>query len=927
MAKRVTTTKPPAAKTAPKKGAGGGKGKAKIEPAPFEDGVAVEVDEAEGAEEVGGGSGRGKHLVIVESPAKAKTINKYLGSDYKVLASVGHVRDLPSRNPKGVKSPVPGVDLEHDFAPTYSVLEGKGKVIGELKKTARSAKSIWFATDPDREGEAIAWHLAEELGVNPLTAKRVEFNAITKAEVHKAFEHPRAIDMDRVNAQQARRVLDRIVGYQVSPLLWKKVARGLSAGRVQSVAVRLIVEREREIRAFVPDEYYQITANFTADIAKAAGLATAWASELKKTNEKGEGPTVKELSRWLAEHGGLRAELVEVGGEKFELGSVGDASEATAEKIAARAKRLAEIAGLKNVRVDAVEDPKGKGPAKFVRTVSGTVDTGAKYKVTGIETKRTTTRPSAPFITSTLQQAASTRLGFGARRTMTAAQQLYQGVDIPGEGPVALITYMRTDSTRISGEALTMVRDYIPQAFGPKYLPEKPNFFGSSNKDAQDAHEAIRPTSMAYPPNAKLKNALKPDLFRLYQLIWERFVACQMVPAEWESVSAMITGGTDPATPLTFKATGRTLIFDGFYRATGVPQSADEQQLPKLNEGTPMAPFSINPQQKFTQPPPRYSEASLIKMLESEGIGRPSTYASIISVIQDRKYVEQLDRRFYSTDIGEVVTDMLIQAFPDLMDLGYTRDMEKQLDRVEEEHIDWVDMLHKFYGPFKKRLGEVETTLTHAKAETTPAPYTCPQCGSPTVYRLGKSGKFLSCSTYPDCKYAAPVDREGKPKQVDLTNIACVKCGRAMQLRTGRFGKFLSCSGYGDKKDPCDGILKLDKAGHVVSPTPPPYEPQPPIPCAKCGKPNYLRPGKYGPWLGCSNFPKCRGRGDFKGLPEKEKERLLKELEAHQKAHPAVAVRTLDGTPLTGFDGKPLPGAPKVGQEAEGQEVTGPVEE
>ncbi|MDP1663041.1 MAG: type I DNA topoisomerase [Phycisphaerales bacterium] len=921
MAKRSPTipapTTPGKAKAKPaakKKGAG----KAKVEAAPFDDGIDTATDEAMDTES-GGGSGRGKHLVIVESPAKAKTINKYLGSDYKVLASVGHVRDLPSRNPKGVKNPVPGVDLEHDFAPTYGVLEGKGKVIAELKKSAKHAKSIWFATDPDREGEAIAWHLAEELGVDPRTAKRVEFNAITKAEVHKAFEHPRAIDMDRVNAQQARRVLDRIVGFQVSPLLWKNVARGLSAGRVQSVAVRLIVEREREIKAFTPDEYYQITANFTSSIAKAAGLATAWVAEQQKKNEKGEGLTVKELSKWLAENGGLRAELVDVGGEKFDLGSVGDASEATAEKIAARAKQLAEIAGMKNVQVATREDAKGKGPAKFVRTITGTVDTSTKYKVTGIETRRTTTRPSAPFITSTLQQAGSTRLGYGAKRTMAAAQQLYQGVDIPGEGPVALITYMRTDSTRISGEALTMVREYIPKAFGDKYLPEKPNFFGSTNKDAQDAHEAIRPTSMAYPPNAKLKAALKPDLFRLYQIIWERFVACQMVPAEWESVSAMITGGTDPKTPLTFKATGRTLIFDGHYKATGVPQSAEEQILPKLDEGTPMAPFYLNPQQKFTQPPPRYSEASLIKMLESEGIGRPSTYASIISVIQDRKYAEQIDRRFYSTDIGEVVTDMLIQAFPDLLDLGYTRDMEKQLDRVEEEHIDWVDMLHKFYGPFKKRLGEVEGTLTHAKAETTPAPYTCPTCGSPTVYRLGKSGKFLSCSTYPDCKYAAPVDREGVPRQNETTNVACHLCGRGMTLRTGKFGKFLSCSGYGDKANPCKGILKIDRGGKVVAPSTPPFRPEPEIPCAKCGKPNYLRPGKYGPWLGCSNFPKCRGRGDFKGLDEKVKAGLLKELEAHQKAHPPITIRNLEGTPLTGFDGKPLPTAPRLDQPEETQ--------
>jgi DNA topoisomerase-1 len=631
-----------------------------------------------------------------------------------------------------------------------------------------------------------------------------------------------------------------------------------------------------------------------------------WQGELAKVNEKGGGQTVKELSAWLREHGGIRADLVEVGGEKFDL--KGDSG----EKLAARAKEIAAAAGMTNVTVEVAEDEKGKGPAKFVRSLKGTIDPATPYKVTAMESKVTSSRPAPPFITSTLQQAASSRLGYGAKRTMGAAQALYQGVDIPGEGPVALITYMRTDSTHISGEALAMVREYIPRAFGDKYLPEKPNFFTSSNKDAQEAHEAIRPTSLNYPPNAKLKAALKPDLFRLYEIIWERFVACQMTPAQWQNVAATITGGKDPKTPITFRATGRTLLFDGHYKATGVPQSADEQILPNISEGTKLAPFALDPRQKFTSPPARYSEASLIKTLEAEGIGRPSTYASIISVIQERNYVEQVDRRFYATDIGEVVTDMLIEAFPDLMDLGYTREMELDLDKVEEDHLDWVKMLHRFYGPFAKRLGVVEKTLTHAKAETTPAPYTCPVCGSPTVYRLGKNGKFLSCSTYPECKYAAPVDREGKPREVKHTNIACPKCGRAMDKRTGKFGPFLGCSGYGDKANPCDGILRIDRKGFVVAPSTPPFKPDPAIACPKCGSPMNLRPGKYGPWLGCSTFPKCRGRGDFKGLPEGEKTKLLKALEKHQAAHPHVIVKTMDGKALTGPEGKPLAGAPLV---------------
>jgi len=875
-------------------------------------------------------SGTGAALVIVESPAKAKTINKYLGSSYKVMASIGHVRDLPSKNPKGIKNPVPGVDLDHDFATTYQILDGKDKVISDLKRTARKAREVYFATDPDREGEAIAWHLAEELGIRPEVAKRVTFNAITKAEVQRGLAAARPIDMGRVNAQQARRVLDRIVGYQVSPLLWKKVARGLSAGRVQSVAVRVIVERERAIRAFIPDESYELTACFTAELAKAPALAQAIGAKLQERDAKGNPPTQKDLVAWLSDRAAIRAELVEVAGVKFDLqvGGGADFQPAQSVALAKRAADIATLAGLKSIKLDTREDPQGKGPARFVRTITGQVDPATVYKVTSLETKRTTTRPPPPFITSTLQQAAANRLGFGAQRTMGAAQALYQGIDIPGEGPVALITYMRTDSTRLSGEALTMVRDFIPIAYGPEYLPEKPNFFGSSNKDAQDAHEAIRPTSTSYPPGPKLERALRPDLYRLYKLIWDRFIASQMKPAEWDSTAATIVGGTEPRTPLTFRATGRVLVFDGFLRVLGT-SGADEPTLPPLREAQPLAPFHLDPRQKFTSPPPRYTEASLIKTLEAEGIGRPSTYASIIGVIQDRKYTEQIDRRFYSTDIGEVVTDMLVEAFPDLLDVRYTREMEQQLDKVEDDHLDWIDMLHKFYAPFKARLGEVEGVIKHAKAETTPAPFNCPKCeaarkakGLPpagTVYRLGKNGKFLSCATYPECDYAAPVDRDGKPKRIETTSVACHKCARPMIARVGKFGAFLGCSGYSDKANPCDGILRLDKRGRAIPPSMPPFTPDPAIPCPKCESPCYLRPGKFGPWLGCSKFPKCRGRADFKKLPEPEQKKLLASLLAHTAAHPAPVIKTLAGEALTGPDGKPLSSAQRLdGREDDG---------
>ncbi|MFG0241290.1 MAG: DNA topoisomerase [Phycisphaerales bacterium JB054] len=866
----------------------------------------------------------GKQLVIVESPSKARTINKYLGSGYVVLASVGHVRDLPSKAPKGDKRPVPGVDLEHRFAPTYEVVEGKEGLIKDLKRAAKDATEsggeVWFATDLDREGEAIAWHLAQELGIQSSQAKRVIFPAITKKEIEKAFQHPHVIDEDRVNAQQARRILDRIVGYQVSPLLWKKVARGLSAGRVQSVAVRLVVERERAIRAFVPDEYWDIDAIFALSEAEAAKLGPQWQKLLAERDEKNNGPTIKAQNAWLGDRGVFRASLVEVAGKKFDVRQLAAdlGEDRDINDLSPRVRDIAEAAGLTDIEVTTTEDDSGKGPARFVRTVRGTVDPSTPYRVTGIETKRTSSRPTPPFITSTLQQAASTRLGFAAQRTMRAAQALYEGVEVPGEGPVGLITYMRTDSTHLSGEAINMVRSYIERTFGDKYLPEKPNFFSSSNKAAQEAHEAIRPTSLEFPPE-RVKRALTADQFRLYEVIWERFVACQMTPAKWDATTVTIRGGKPGAAELTFRASGRVLVFDGFYRVAGVPTGGAEAVLPAVEEKQPLAPVAIDPKQKFTSPPPRYTEASLIKMLESEGIGRPSTYASIISVIQQRKYAEQIGRAFYSTDLGEVVTDKLIEAFPRIMDVGYTREMEAELDKVEEEHLDWIDMLDRFYTPFKDNLERAHDELMHAKAEIVPAPdeYKCETCGAGLVYRFGRNGRFLSCSRYPDCNYAVPCDRDGKPRTIDVINVRCPKTGRPMARRTGRFGPFLATIlPEGAAQD--EGlILNIDKKGFVTAPSPPPLKTD--LPCETCEKAGRegtlnLRSGARGPWLGCSLFPKCRGRGKWAGLPEEVKADLEAKLEAHMKQHPIPTITTLDGKPLTDKHGKPLKDAPPVDQ-------------
>jgi DNA topoisomerase-1 len=769
------------------------------------------------------GNPSGKHLVIVESPAKAKTINKYLGDNYVVRASMGHVRDLPS---KGM-----GVDLK-TFEPEYTVLEDRGKVISELKKLAKESDHIYLATDLDREGEAIAWHLKEALGIPDARVRRVIFNAITRTEIQKAFRNPHKIDIDRVNAQQARRILDRIVGYEISPLLWRKVARGLSAGRVQSVSVRLVVEREREIEKFDPQEYWKIGGVFApVESAAAAKLAEEWSSFLTNT---GNGERTKvERQKWLGEHGAFVAELVELAGKKFEPTS------------AEQARKAAELLGLAVSEIKTEEDPDGKGAAKHLKQIVGKLSQWLPVAITAVERKRTTAKPPAPFITSTLQQAASSRLAFGADRTMRAAQGLYES---------GHITYMRTDSTNLSADALTMVRDFIKSEFGDKYLPEKANIYSSSNKSAQEAHEAIRPTDASQQPEG-MRAKLPPDQSKVYQLIWSRFVAGQMPAAEFDQTVLILTAKTKGGDAV-LRASGRKLVFDGFMRVTGV--SAEDPLLPDVKEGSTVRAIEIEPTQHFTQPPPRFTEASLVKELERLGIGRPSTYASIIKTIQDRQYVEQIDRRFYATLLGSIVTDKLLQAFPEIMDVQFTAGMELKLDQIEEQHLDWIKLLRDFYGPFHKEVSGALEKIEHAGG--TASPYKCEKCGKPMVYRISKNGFFLSCSGYPECDGTKSVDPQGKPKLREVSQHKCPNCGKEMIKRRGRFGEFLGCSGYPE----CKTLINLDKQGNPLPPKPPPVDT--PINCPKCGSMMRLRDGKRGPWLGCSNYPKCRSILSMKKL-------------------------------------------------------------
>ncbi|MEE2908733.1 MAG: DNA topoisomerase [Planctomycetota bacterium] len=847
-----------------------------------------------------------KNLVIVESPAKAKTISKYLGSEFVVEASIGHVRDLP-RSAKG--EAVPGVDLENDFKPTYEVTKDAKKVITQLKKLAKAADVVWFATDLDREGEAIAWHLAECLGVEPEQAQRVKFNAITKKEIARAFEEPLSIDLDRVNAQQTRRIVDRIVGYQVSPLLWKRVARGLSAGRVQSVAVRMVVEREREIRAFVPDEYWQVTGRFTANASESNKLGDAWDTFLAQRDERDNPPSKKKQNEWLSSKSAISGSLHEIDGTRFDLRITADGFEAKGPGDEAHGKKLIDLAdriGLRDPTLEITPDPDGKGPATRKILIKGDIDPDTRYRVSSIERKQSRSRPHAPFITTSLQAAAANTLGFTASRTMGAAQALYQGIKLPREGEVGLITYMRTDSTHLSPEAMDAAREYIQSSCGPDYLPEKPIQYSTSNRDAQEAHEAIRPTDPSRHPDS-LPSSVKEELRKLYGLIWRQFVSSQMVPAVWNRTDIKLLRD-DKKTGVSFRCSGRTLVFDGFYKIAGVPSSDREQTLPPVEEGQLFAPFSMAPEQRFTSPPPRFNEASLVKYMEHEGIGRPSTYASIIEVIQKRKYVEKIDRAFHPTDIGEVVTDKLIEAFPQLMDLGYTRSMEADLDRIATGDANWIATLHEFYRPFSDALDHALENMSHARAELEPAPYTCPECGARTAYRLGRNGKFLSCGTYPDCEFATTIDREGRPLLQQTVDVACSE-GSDMVLRNGRFGPFIASTQYPDVKY----VVNLDKNGGVKYPSIPPLGTD--LPCSKCDRTLNLRNGKRGPWLGCSGFPKCRGRGKWKELEESERESLEKKLAAHEKANPQHIPTRKDGTPIP--EGTPSSELLLPGQEAD----------
>ncbi|GAB4303415.1 MAG: type I DNA topoisomerase [Myxococcota bacterium] len=711
-----------------------------------------------------------KNLLIVESPTKAKTLKRYLGKDFTVKASGGHIIDLP-------KSSL-GVDVNQGFKPHYTVIRGKGKILKELRDVAKSSDRVLLAPDPDREGEAIAWHIAEQLSASNKNIYRVTFNEITKTAVQKAIEKPHSLNRKLFESQQARRILDRLVGYELSPILWKKVQRGLSAGRVQSVAVKLIVDRERAIEAFVPEEYWTLSADLETP--------------------RGDALTVK-----LWKYNGEKAERVK----------------------AERAKSLAEK--LK------------KEP----------------FKVVSVEKKRQNRKPMPPYITSRLQRDAAIRLKFATRYTMMVAQQLYEGVDLGAKfGTVGLITYMRTDSFRISEEALTSARGYIENEFGKNYLPEKPNRF-KSKTGAQDAHEAIRPTDITLTPQA-VAPFLSQDQFKLYELIWQRFIASQMADSQYDQTVVEVE-----ADGALFRASGSILAFDGWQKifpwtAEGGDEENDKnngkekehEKLPLLNKGELLALKGLLPKQHFTQPPPRFSEGSLVKELEENGIGRPSTYATIVSVIQEKKYVEKDNGRLKPTELGKLVTDLLVKSFPDIIDVEFTAGMEKKLDMVEEGKSDWVALLKDFYTPFHDSLQKAGENMREVKSEMTPTGIKCTRegCDGEFVIRWGRRGQFLGCSKYPDCKNTKPLkkDEEGnivisEEEWMEKWNEPCPSCKSDLVIRRARNGsRFISCSSY----PACKVTLPLPIG----------------VPCPKCGSPLVERRGKKGNlFFGCSSYPAC----------------------------------------------------------------------
>jgi DNA topoisomerase I len=731
-----------------------------------------------------------KSLVIVESPAKAKTLEKFLGKDFKVLASYGHVRDLPR---KGL-----GVDRGHAYRPTYEILAGKEKTINELKKAAKGAENVYLAADPDREGEAISWHLQETLqpGAKNTRFRRVRFNEITKKAVLAAMADAGEIDGRLVDAQQARRIIDRLVGYEVSDLLWKKIWRGLSAGRVQTVALRIICEREKEIEDFVPVEYWSVDA----------------------TLEGGIPPP-------------FTARLSSFAGEKLKF----DGSD----------PRLENEAAALRVRDEAAR---------------------ATWTVTSVESSERRKNPAPPFITSQLQQAAARRLGFAVRRTMQIAQRLYEGREIPGRGTVGLITYMRTDSTRVSQDALHSVRDWIEKQYGAESKPESPRYF-KSRRDTQDAHEAIRPTYLDLPPEEVAKH-VAADEAKLYRLIWERFVASQMTPAVYDTTSAEITAGR-----AVYRASGSTLKFPGYLAAYGVSaeeedeSDKDSSKLPPLSEGETLKLLELTPEQKSTQPPPRFNEASLVKFLEENGIGRPSTYAEILRKLEERRYVHKKDRRFIPTALGRTVIDMLVPFFDDFFETSYTARMEEALDDVEEGKLTWTKALAEFDKTFTRDRNRALDDMVSGKAgiplaqarklNLSVAPQIdekCPQCGKKLKLRMGKNGLFVACSGYPGCTFTLniPDPEEDAVDVSEIENTMCDECGSPMKVRQSRTGSsFLGCTAY----PKCRNIINIAVAGGKAEARP--DEPTG-VRCPRCGNPLVRRHGRYGAYVSCSNYPACK---------------------------------------------------------------------
>lgn len=697
-----------------------------------------------------------KSLLIVESPTKVKTLSKFLGKDFTIKASVGHIKDLPKKEL--------GVDVENNLALTYVVIEGKEKIMRELKKAAKKADRIFLAPDPDREGEAIAWHIAGELDGSPDNIFRVEFNEITEKAVTEAIKNPRKIDMGLVDAQQARRVLDRLVGYKLSPLLWRKVRRGLSAGRVQSVALRLVVDREKEIRAFNTVEYWSITANL-----------------------EGKEPPPFE------------AKLFKIDDKKAEVNNEAEAN------------------GI-------LDDIKGKS-----------------FGIEKIEKKKRKRSPSPPFTTSTLQQEASRKFRFTAKKTMLVAQQLYEGIELGGEGSTGLITYMRTDSVKIADEAQQEAHVLITSEFGKDYLPSKPPVY-KSKKSAQEAHEAIRPASALRKP-ADIKDNLTRDQFKLYTLIWNRLVASQMENALLELTSIDIK--PKGVEKYLFRASGTVIKFPGFmklYIESGDTDSKEEGFLPQLSEGDTLKTVDITPKQHFTQPPPRFTEATLVKELEAKGIGRPSTYASILSTIVDRKYTEKIDRKFSPTELGEVVSNLLVERFSDLMDYNFTANMENNLDKIEEGGLKWVDIVMDFYTPFDKDLKEAMEELGRVKPKDIPTDEICESCGKPMVIKWGMHGRFIACTGFPECKTTRPLETEEngqKGAETQATDEKCEKCSAPMVFKVGKFGRFLACSKYPEckyTKAISIGVKCPDDGGDIVE--------------------RRTKKGKV--FFSCNNYPKCK---------------------------------------------------------------------